>query len=231
MAVEDAIAALAGHWDDVMARLGPERAGEVRDLVGRLGGPGHDDAVSAITDILIDGLPSAHAVRRALAAGDVFQAPVADWPAITALLRDRAARATPPAPPPSGDDGTDGTDGEPPTAAEILRAVTGRLLAAPALTEQEVRRRGGDPADPGLIRLERPDGGWQWPDFQFAPGNGPLPVVRAINDLLGAASDPIGVAGWWLTRNGWLGGRPCLLLGTVPDDVLLSAARAVGSEA
>jgi hypothetical protein len=54
--------------------------------------------------------------------------------------------------------------------------------------------------------------------------------VRAINTLLNAAGDPIGVADWWLSRNGWLGTRPSDLLGRVPDEVLLSAARAVGSE-
>ncbi len=67
--------------------------------------------------------------------------------------------------------------------------------------------------------------------FQFAPGDGPLPVVRAINALLNAAGDPVGVADWWLSRNGWLDGRPSELLGRVPDEALLSAALAVGSEA
>ena len=86
------------------------------------------------------------------------------------------------------------------------------------------------PLIPGVIRLPRPDGGQQWPAFQFAPGNGPLPVVRAINTLLDSAADPIGVTDWWLSRNGWLDGPPSELLGHVPDDVLLDAARVVGSE-
>ena len=91
-------------------------------------------------------------------------------------------------------------------------------------------RRGADPADPGLIRLDRPGGGGQWPEFQFAAEGGLLPVVRAVNQLLHAASDPVGAADWWLSRNAWLDGQPSLLIGEVPDDYLVRAARAVGAE-
>jgi hypothetical protein len=121
-------------------------------------------------------------------------------------------------------------DQDPRPSGWILRDVTERLLGAPALTESEVRRRGADPADPGLIRLDRADGGWQWPEFQFARAGGPWPVVRAVNQLLGAAADPVGTADWWLSKNGWLDDEPQRLIGTVPDDLLMQAARAVGSE-
>jgi hypothetical protein len=220
VAVEDAIAALLQHFDDVIAQLTPRAAGELRRLAGELGGSGRREAADQIADILAEGLPARHPVRRALVERDMSTPAVLDWEMVAAELFERAGL--------SGRGSVAGDDV--PSVAEILRVVTERLLAAPALSEQQVRGHGGDPADPGLIRLTRPDGGQQWPAFQFAPGNGPLTVVRAINLLLDAAGDPVGVADWWLSRNGWLDGRPSDLLGRVPDDALLSAARVVGSE-
>jgi hypothetical protein len=57
-------------------------------------------------------------------------------------------------------------------------------------------------------------------------------VVRVINGMLGAGADPVGVADWWLSKNGWLDAQPSLLLGLGrdADDQLISAARAVASE-
>ena len=214
MAIEDAINALPEHWDDVLAQLGPEQAAELTALAEMLDGADHKQAVTRIVGLLVAGLPARHPVRRALAGGYMF-APGGIDPAAVAALRRRVTVSVP---------------GQVPTAAEILRAVTGRLLAAPAYSEQEVRQYGADPEDPVLIRLPRPDGGHQWPAFQFAPGHtGALPVVRLINAMLGAAADPVGVADWWLSSNGWLNAQPSLLLGHDDDDRLLSAARAVGS--
>jgi hypothetical protein len=215
MAIEDAINALPEHWDDVLARLGPEKAAELTTLAGMLDGDDQKQAVTRIAGLLVAGLPARHPVRRALAGSYLFAPGAIDPAAVAAILGRRLTVSVP---------------GELPTAAEILRAVTDRLLAAPAYSEQEVRRSGADPEDPVLIRLARPDGGRQWPAFQFAPGQaGALPVVRAINAMLGAAADPVGVADWWLSRNGWLSAQPSLLLGRDADDRLLSAARAVGS--
>lgn len=224
MTAADALAALREHWDNVIAELGPAAAGELMSLVSQLDGPGRDAAVGQIVSLLAGGLPARHPVRRALVKGDLFAPSAINWGELAAL-RDRAAR-------PSASSGAPGAPAGdlPPSVAEILQVVTGRLLAAPALSEQQVRQRGADPADPGLIRLTRADGGDQWPLFQFKPGAGPLPVVLTINILLNAATDPVGVADWWLSRNGWLEGRPSDLLGRVPDEALLSAARAVGSE-
>jgi hypothetical protein len=212
MAIEDAIVALQEHWESVVSRLGAAHAEELRSLIEDLGGPGHVRAVTRIADLLVEELPPEHAVRRALSKGYLFAPATVDWSAITATLHERAA------------------SDDLPSAATILRKVTDRLLAAPALTEQEVRQRGADTEDPGLIWLDRADGGRQWPEFQFALGGGPLPVVRAVNLLLGAAEDPVGVADWWLSRNAWLDGQPSLLIGRVPDDLLVRAARVVGSE-
>jgi hypothetical protein len=131
---------------------------------------------------------------------------------------------------PGGDEGPGQAGGWQRPGQSILRRVAERLLQVPALTVEEVRQRGADPADPGLIRLDRSDGGQQWPAFQFAPHGGPLPVIRAVNQLLDAAGDPLGAAEWWLSRNSWLGDQPSLLIGHVPDDYLVQAARAIGSE-
>jgi hypothetical protein len=215
MAVEDAIRALRDHWDDVVSRLDAKRRQGLRDLVAELGGPRHQQALAELADLLVEELPADHPVRRALAQGYLFAPPAAlDW---TELRLSLEALAWPP--------GDVAEAGEP-----VLAAVLDRLLRAPALTEDDVRRRGADPADPRLIRLDRRDGGRQWPEFQFAPGEGPLAVVRTVNDLLDAAGDPVGAADWWLSRNAWLDGQPSLLIGVVPDDHLVRAARALRAE-
>jgi hypothetical protein len=214
MAVEDAIRALRDHWDDVVSRLGVPRRQELRDLVGELGGPDHKRAVSRIADLLVEELPPDHPVRRALAQGYLFAPTMADWTELRVSLEALAWL-------PEGGDGA---------GAPVLSGVVDRLLRAPALTEDEVRQRGADPADPHLIRLGRREGGHQWPEFQFTPGAGPLPVVRIVNDLLNAVNDPVGAADWWLSRNAWLDGQPSMLIGVVPDDHLVRAARALSAE-
>ena len=100
------------------------------------------------------------------------------------------------------------------------------LLAAPALTEEQVRQQGGDPSRSDLIRLPARTGQIVLPTFQFSPVGDPIPVVTAINRLLAVAEDPWGVADWWLGRNAWLGGIPADLLGRVDDDLLVRAAQA-----
>lgn len=214
MAIEDAIAALPGYLDDVLERLGPAKAGELSALLEGINGPDHLRVISDIADLVVEGLPPEHPVRRALLEGDLYAAATLDWPAVTALLHRKAAQ------PRTAQPGTD----------PILREVTERLLNAPALTEADLRRRGADPADPCLIRLDRPDGGRQWPSFQFAPDAGPWPVVREVNRELDAAAYPLGAADWWLSRNGWLGEPPCQLIGQIPDEQLTRAARAIRSE-
>lgn len=215
MAIEDAIAALPEYWDDFVTRLGAAEGQELPELIEGIGGPDHTRVVSRLTDLLVERLPAEHPVRRALIVGDLYATATVDWPAITGVLRAKAEELLV-------------TELRPGTL--ILRSVTERLLSAPALTEEEVRRRGADPADPGLIRLGRADGGRQWPEFQFQPGHGPWSVVLEINHLLDAATYPRGAADWWLSHNGWLGDQPSQLLGRIPDDHLVRAARAIGAE-
>jgi hypothetical protein len=213
MAIEDALTVLPEHMDDVAGRLGQEKVGELLEYIALLESPERKRAMARIANLLVEGLPPEHPVRRALVDGYLFTPATLDLVALTEALQ---ARATVPA------------AGSP--AEQIVRGVTDRLLHAPALSADEVRRRGADPADPGLIRFDRDDGGQQWPAFQFAPGGGPLAVVRQVNQLLDAAGYPLGAADWWLSRNGWLGEQPSLLIGTVPDDQLVRAAQAIRSE-
>jgi hypothetical protein len=212
--LEDGLRELAANWDDVMSRLDEASGDEIRRLVAELHEQGGTSARGRIADILATGLPPEHPVRRALARGYMLVAAPLSSALLTAL-RERVT-LTAYRPP----------DADPPSPAEILRAVRERLLSAPALTEDQVRQRGADPDDQRLIALRRPDGGWQWPAFQFARDAGPVPVVLAVNEVLGAAADPVGVADWWLSGNGWLGARPSELIGAVPDEHLVSAARA-----
>jgi hypothetical protein len=101
------------------------------------------------------------------------------------------------------------------------------ILEAPAVSERNLRRRGGDPDLPGLIRLARLDGRVSLPSFQFTRAGDPKPLVLQINKLLGADTDPWGVADWWLCPNVWLAGTPADLLDTVDDHVLVAAAAVV----
>jgi hypothetical protein len=238
VAIEDAIAALPEYWADVTARLSDPDRQELYGLIGGIDGPDHDRVVSRLADLLAEGLPPGHPVRRALIAGDLFAPATMDWPAVRQALRHQA-ELTLSGPEPSEVIGSANIAVVGVTAAahvaagrpgeEIVRGVAARVLRAPALTQVEVRQRGADPDDPGLIRLSRPDGGQQWPAFQFGPA-GPRPVIRAVNDLLDAAADPLAAADWWLSDNSWLGAPPSALLGRVPDDDLVRAAAVVGSE-
>ncbi|MDX6419451.1 MAG: hypothetical protein QOG28_4071 [Trebonia sp.] len=236
MTAEDAMASLTEHWDDVISRLDAARGQELRNLIAEVGGAGHTGALIRITQLLVRELPPGHPVRRALAKGYLYTSAQPDWPTLRKdlLAAGGAAQALAAGPDSGPDSGPDFTpeesNGDDDTPEDILAEVADRLLSAPALTEEEVRLRGADPADPALIRLDRPDGGQQWPRFQFAGDSGPPPIVRTVNTMLGAETDPLGVADWWLGVNAWLDGRPSDLIGDVPDELLLRAARAVTEE-
>jgi len=229
MAIEHAMVALQEHWDDVIEMLGPERSRRLRDLIEGLGGADQARVVARMAGLLVEGLPSGHPVRRALTEGTLLVPGTMDLTALSTPLQALAA-VWPDAGPAAGPDAglAAGPDADL-TPDALLRSVAERLLRAPALGEDQVTGRGGNPADPDLIRLDRPDGAAQWPAFQFAPGGGPWPVVREINQILDAARYPLGAADWWLSRNGWLDEVPSELIG-VADDRLVRAARAIRSE-
>ena len=70
--------------------------------------------------------------------------------------------------------------------------------------------------------------GYLYPAFQFdAERRDVFPEVRAVNERLEAASDPWGVASWWVSRHDRLGARPLDLVGTDRADDLATVAEAV----
>jgi hypothetical protein len=177
-----------------MARLDAQARADLARMLAELAGPDRPGTLSQIADLLVEGLPRDHPVRRALVGGRLLAPAVIDWPAITRALLDLSA-----APSLSGEDRPHGG---------VLLDVTRRLLGTAAISEAEVRGLGLDPGDPGLVRLVRADGRHQWPAFQFGPDGDVPAVVRAVNELLGARTGPFGVAtggsaptaGWGVPR-------------------------------
>ncbi|MGC5015451.1 hypothetical protein ACLQ2R_32225 [Streptosporangium sp. DT93] len=212
MGLRHALTVLAEQWDDVRSALSPEDFGELAALVEELvreGDPGvAEEVAEEVADLLRERLRADHPVLEALRERDERRAGAALL--TPARLRTRLGLGPPP--------------------SEVEREALSRLLDAPALTADEVRAGGHDPGDPGLIRLEHSGGAARWPAFQFAADGRPLPLVRTINRILEAADDPFGAADWWLGDNGWLGGSPARLMGRVPDERLISAARAETTE-
>ncbi|HVS12140.1 MAG TPA: hypothetical protein VMS76_19925 [Planctomycetota bacterium] len=68
-----------------------------------------------------------------------------------------------------------------------------------------------------------------YPAFQFDLARKRVrPVVAEVNQLLEAAEDPWGVASWWVSPNGWLGGeRPTDLASTRRAGEVKAAAAAM----
>ena len=231
MQLLDVISVLAEHWADTLRYLEPGDAQRIAASIRRIEAS-QDDGLAAqaaaadLTGLLVARLPSGHPVRDVIAARTRLVSAPPDWPRIAIALRglpdldagspdlSRAPGGTPAGPP-----GGTGQDAD------------AWVLAAPALTAQQVREHGGNPDDDDLIRLSPAGGREQLPAFQFGLDGQPIPVVITINRLLDAAADPWGVADWWLGRNAWLNGIPADLLGQVDDALLVLAARAEFPEA
>jgi hypothetical protein len=188
------LAVAAAGWDRVRQELGPQRSGqlaaELRAMRSSAPGSTRQEA----------------AVRRAAAAVTAAVAgPAADPGRLVAVAGPAPAGFT------AADLAVLVLDGHA-MVGPVLGVVRERVLAEPALTETEARRRGVGPGATDLIRVPR-DGGFLLPRFQFAPAAGPLPAVLAVNSVLGADRDPWGVADWWLSPDAWLAGaRPVAVL-------------------
>ena len=97
--------------------------------------------------------------------------------------------------------------------ASIIRAAAqARLLAADNRSDQPLESSAA-----GVIALPSPEG-LVYPAFQFDEHDRLLPIAAEINELLGAAEDPWGVADWWLSEDASLGARPVDLIGGVRAD-------------
>jgi hypothetical protein len=232
MAAEDVFRSLSSHWAETVAYLTAEDlklVGETARLTAAAAaaaGTGDTrDARAAmlkLTTVLYDRLPTGHPVSIAISSGVMFAESASfasQIPAVAAALGAIAALS----PAPRADEG--GGRPQATVPGDSDEAVD-RLLAAPALTGQQVRDGGADPTEPGLIRLAGPDGRPQIPAFQFSRAGEPIAVVLTINRLLDAEDDPFGVADWWLGRNAWLDAVPAELIGQVDDALLVRAARA-----
>lgn len=200
MALYDAATVLARHWSLLLAELDDTGAARLRTLREQLD-TAMDNELSgiwlSIVDLAINELSPVSVVRKELdrALGfPRFKAGTAEWRQLT------------------------------PATRKVRPPVDAWILAAAADSATGVRRRGVDPDMPGLIRLHRPDGRVSLPTFQFTRAGEPKPLVLRINELLGADTDPWGVADWWLCPNIWLAGTPADLLGTLDDHVLVAAA-------
>jgi hypothetical protein len=205
VAATKAITALRQHWDEVLGLIGDADRPHLLALAERLTAAEDTDERTDLTlellGLLRDRLSPDHPVRRAIAAKESRNAETVEAE-LGAAIGSLDLQLT-------------------------LQQVRDRLLAVPAYSAEELLALGGDPDAEGLIRLRDGEGNPRLPAFQFDPRGAPLPVVVAVNQLLHAGSDPWGVADWWLGRNARLGGVPSRLLGTAPDDDLVSAARAL----
>ncbi len=70
--------------------------------------------------------------------------------------------------------------------------------------------------------------GYVYPAFQFDKNKRNVhEEVRSVNESLGAADDPWGVASWWVSVHARLDARPCDLAGTGNQEQLEAAAESV----
>lgn len=218
MKIHDVLAALTQQWDEVRAQLNGEQLGQLTELVAALVAetiptrlvPRANRIIEFLADVLPDGHPILLILEEPasrLATDHVDRAELAEWLPLIESLRGKLPTAA-----------------RTPTIEEVSAGASAWLLAAESLTENEVRARGHNVDDLGLIRLERPEGSFQWPAFQFGPDNAVPELVRTINRILDAADDPWGAADWWLGENTWLAGIPARLIGHVEDRVLTRAA-------
>ena len=170
MAAEDVFRSLSSHWAGTVAYLTAEDL-RLIDETARLtaaaaAGTGDTrDARTAmlrLTTVLYDRLPAGHPVSIAISSGVMFAGSVpfaSQLPAIAVAL-DAVAALSPAALSPAEvpPDAVPPAEVPPAAVPDDSDEAADWLLAAPALTGQQVRDGGADPAEPGLIRLAGPDG-------------------------------------------------------------------------
>lgn len=219
MGLYHAIETLAADWDVIHAELSEDTFAELVDLVTQFvmeSAPDlADEFAGQIAGLLSDSLPVQHPFRRALSRQENRWSSgttrsvgeLTSWLRSSEMLRKQVI-----------------PDDPLPTIDEIMRGATEWLLAENAFSEAEMLERSQNPADRDLIRLDREDGGYQWPAFQFDDTGQLLDLVRQVNRILDVRDDPWGVADWWLGSNIWLRGVPAELIGQIDDQDLIDAA-------
>ena len=123
------------------------------------------------------------------------------------------------------------------TQAKLLGEAIGEIWRAPMLEPKDAAvALGAKPSNREKVRMHRErswllglprDRRYLYPAFQFDPLRRDLfPEVRAVNELLGAADDPWGVASWWVSVNARIDTTPLALVGTDRSEDLLAVAAA-----
>jgi Poly(hydroxyalcanoate) granule associated protein (phasin) len=122
---------------------------------------------------------------------------------------------------------------EPPGSAEVSRLQAHRL----ELAKQEFLKEFGEPVgellgDPERWRREgkiftlTDRNATYVPSFQFDERGHPRPAVARVIQLLGGTTSEWGLALWFASNNGWLGGnRPVDHLASAPEKVVEAAER------
>ncbi|GAA4907294.1 hypothetical protein ACFPM3_13320 [Streptomyces coeruleoprunus] len=201
------LARAAAEWDVLEPLLGAEGVARLGAALRRLReAAGARDAAVEAARVLAGALPPGEGGRLVTTAGPPSPGAYAGFRAedLAVLVLDRHRMVGP-----------------------VLGPVRERLLAVPALSDEDVRGRGGDPFASGLIRLRGEGGVGRLPRFQFSEDALPWLVVLEVNALLGADEDPWGAADWWLSENAWLASAPVALLGSGLDERLVGAAHAL----
>jgi hypothetical protein len=232
--VDPLLRAVAEHWEDIIQRADGEQAARLYALIDGTAASDPVEARAALGDELFDLLPPDHPVIRTMRTATMYSSGTLDPGSRIAgalrWLRAQIESGGPASEPqPRQTNGTEPGD----SAGELDdfdRHVRARLLSLPMLTTEEVRGNQVDPGSSGLIRLDGPDRQIRLPAFQFAPDGRPWPVVREVNNRLGAAADPWGVTCWWVDPHQRLAASPQDLLGRDSDDLLRWAAAAVAEE-
>jgi hypothetical protein len=174
------------------------------------------DVRASLADLLLDLLPPDHPMVDVLRTGTMFHPGTHEYTSAGVAESLERLRTL-----------VLGPGQGPPDVDEFDREVRGRLLALPFVSPAQLRGRDVDPDDPGLIRLTHPDQGTQLPAFQFTDAGAPWPVVRQVNQRLGATDDPWGAACWWVDPHAGLDLAPADLLGQGQDTLLLQAVAAL----
>ncbi len=243
---------VAKHWADVLALADAEQRAKLQGLVDGTLEPDPIAARALLAEELLDLLPPGHEVVDVLLAGSMLATAEGSERSVRDLVEFgfRLLRANDPATGDAAGGPTGSTAGSPggttigggprPADApapvderpvdEFDRLVRSRLLAMPSLGPEELRGWGGDPDDTYLIRLHDPQRGDQLPAFQFTPAGRTWPIVRQVNERLGATADPWGVTCWWVDPHARLDTSPAALLGRGQDALLLRAAAALAED-
>jgi hypothetical protein len=215
MALADALIALASDWLNVRERISPSDLERARRLLAAAvhGGAWEPDTLLLS---LLSNEPANHPAWRALRESPARRTAPATFPVETAAAALRLVIERDAVVPQAGDIGE-------PDAERVEVEAEERIWAVPTLPVNELTHRYN-----GLLVLDRAHAGYA-PLFQFDEKLELLPTVAEVNFILGADTDPWGVASWWLTPHAALRAIPADELRTGTEERVLAAATAAGA--